>query len=94
LNFPLENSRAGGSGFGFGDVAGCLQRDGERGVREGIAGRERGEGERSADGGLELSGIAEGADQAMMRIVEVLVGGNGSAEGAGGIGGPACGEQV
>jgi hypothetical protein len=30
----------------------------------------------------------------MMRIVEVLVGGNGSAEGAGGIGGPACGEQV
>lgn len=92
--FPLQDAGAGGGGFGLGNVAGGLERDGERGVGEGVLGSERGERECGADGLLEMAGVAEGADETVVGLVVVEVGGDGGAEGAGGFVGTAGGEQV
>src|ERR1019366_4890635 len=40
FNLPLQDARACGSGLSFRDVAGALQRDGQRGVSERITGSE------------------------------------------------------
>src|SRR4051794_24534950 len=81
LSFPFEDAGAGGSGLCFGDMACLLQGDGEGGVGERIVWGEGGEGEGGGDGGLEASGIAECANQAMVRLEGRGVSGDGGAEG-------------
>ena len=93
MELPLKNARTGGGGFGFRNVAGGLERDGERGVGQGVGRGESDEGQGCADGLLEASGVAEGSDEAVMSFEVRGVGGDGGAEGAGGTGGLADGQQ-
>lgn len=94
LNFPLEDAGAGRGGFGLGDVACGLERDGERGVGERVCWREGGESQGRGDGLFQETGIAEGADEAMMGIEVCGIGGDGDAKGCGGFGGLAGGEEI
>ena len=99
LDLPLGDAGAGGGGFSLGHEAGGLERDGERGVGEGIVWGERGEGHGRGDGLVELACVAEGADEAVMGLDEaeaggVLAEGDGFAEGVGGRGGRTGGEQI
>jgi len=94
LSLPFKNAGTGGRGLCFGDVACLLQGDGERGVRERIVGGEGGEGEGGGDGGLEATGIAECANQAMVRLEGRGVSGDGGPEGLDGDGSVAGGELI
>jgi hypothetical protein len=98
LKLPFEDAGAGGGGFGLGNVAGGLKRDGERCVGERIGGCEGGEGKRGGDGLLELTGVAESANEAVMRfdlrLAVIRRGGDYGPKGFGGFGGRSSGEQV
>jgi hypothetical protein len=75
LNFPFQYAGTGRGSFGFRNMAGALQRNGKRGVGKWVIGRQRGEGERSCDGLIELTGISQGADQTVMSFVLLRIGG-------------------
>lgn len=94
LNFPLKDARAPGSGLGFRNVSGGLQRNGKRGVGERVRGRKDDEGERGLDGFLELAGVAQGADEAVMGFEACGIGGDGQAEGLRGPPGRFLSEQI
>jgi hypothetical protein len=80
LNFPLQNSGAGGGSLGFRDMASVLEANGERGMRERITGREGRERQGHPDGLVEFAGVAQGADKAVMRLNVRGIGGNGGAK--------------
>jgi len=63
-------------------------------VGERIAGSEGDQRQGGCDGGFKAARIAQSADQAVMSFNMAWVGGNGGAEGTGGLGGLACSEQV
>lgn len=94
LELPLENARTSGCGFGFRNMPGGLKRDGKSGVGERVQGRERGEGDRGGEGLIELAGVAEGADKAMMRFDARGVGGDGTSEGKDGLAGCSLGKEI
>jgi hypothetical protein len=94
LLLPLEDAGTCGCGFGLGNVAGVLERDGKRCVGERIRGRERGEAQRDADGIFELAAVAEGADEAVMGLNMFAVAVDGRAEEAGGGDGVAGSKRV
>jgi hypothetical protein len=64
-------------------MAGFLKRDGKAGVGERIVRGQESQSLRRGDGGLELLCIAQGANQAMVRLNVAGIGGDGSAEGLG-----------
>jgi len=68
LNLPLQNPSAGGGGLGLGHVARGLQADGQRRVSQRVSGRERGERQGRGDGLLQPAGVAEGANQPVVRF--------------------------
>jgi len=82
LLLPLKNAGAGGGGFGLVDVTGLLQGDGERRVSQRIFGRENGEGHGRAYRLVELPGVAQGANEAVMGFNVIGIGGDGGAEGS------------
>jgi hypothetical protein len=94
LLLPLEDAGACGCGFGLGNVAGVLERDGKRCVGERVRGRERGEAQRDTDGLFELAAVAEGADETVMSLDVFAVKIDGRAEEARGGGGVARGKRV
>ena len=94
LDLPLQNAGAGGGGFSLGHVAGMLQRNGEGSVGQGVMGSKRGEGEGGGDGLLEAAGVAQSADEAVMRLDVRRVGGDGGAEGLDRFGWGAGSEQI
>jgi len=94
LNLPLEDAGARGGGFSLGHVAGGLQADGESGVGQGIRWGQGSERQGSADGLIELAGVAEGANETMVGLDIFFIGGDGGAKGLSGFGGMTVGEQV
>ena len=83
MGFPLQNARTRGGSLGLRDVAGSLEGDRESGVGERVLGRENRESHCGGDGLVELTGVAESPDQAVMRLDMAGVGGNGGAKGVG-----------
>jgi len=75
-----------------------LQRDGEGCVSQGIARGEGGQGQGGGDGLVELTGIAQGANEPVVRLGVRLnipcIGGDGGAIGLDRFSGLAGGEQV
>jgi len=55
LDFPLEDSGAGGGGFSLGYMSGALQGDGKRSVGKRVGGRESGQRQRRGNGLFEAS---------------------------------------
>ena len=78
---PLEDACAGSGCFCFGNVSGLLKRDGERGVRERVVGRERGERQGGGDRRLKASGVAQGSNESVMGFEVVGIGCDGRAIG-------------
>jgi hypothetical protein len=66
LLLPLQDAGAGGGGLSLGDVAGLLQRYRERGVCKRVIRGEDGKGQGGGDGLVELAGVAQGANEAVM----------------------------
>ena len=66
MRLPLEDTGACGGGFRQGDMTGVLQGDGKRRVGERVVGGKDDEGHSGGDGVVELAGIAERANQAVM----------------------------
>ena len=81
LNLPLQDARARGSGLSFRDVAGALQRDGQRGVSERITGSESRKSQGRGDRLFEAPGVAQSPDEAMMGLEVIGVGCDGRTEG-------------
>ena len=75
-------------------MAGGLQGDGKRGVRQRIVGSKRGEGKSSPDGLLQMAGITQSSHQPVMRLMRMLIYGDGRAESTRGLLRPAGGEQI
>jgi len=94
LNLPLQHAGAGGGGFGLGHVAGSLQADGECCVSQGIEWGEGSERQGGTDGLVELTGIAQGANEAVVGLNMILIDGDGGAKELCGISSIAGGEQV
>jgi hypothetical protein len=98
LNLPHENAGAGGGGLGLRHMAGSLQRDGESCVSQGIGGSESNESQGGGDGLIELAGIAQGANETVVRFSDCLdifwIGGDGGAKGLCRFSGIAGSEQV
>ena len=80
LSFPFQDAGFRRSGFGFGNVPRVLQRDGKRGVRQRILRSKRGECKSRRNRLLQATRVAQGANQTMMRLEIVWIGGDGCAE--------------
>jgi len=93
LFFPLQDARAAGRCFRLRDVAGVLQSDGERGVRQRIVGRKHRQSHGRGDRLVQLPRIAQGTDEAMMRFHMRRVGGDGITKCLRGLRGLRLGEQ-
>lgn len=91
---PLKDARFGCGSFRFWNVPGVLKGDGERGVRQRIVGCERSQCQGCSDGLLQAAGIAQGAHQAVVRVVARFVDSDGGAKGLCRLGGCALCEQV
>jgi len=83
LKLPLQNAGASSCGFCFRDMAGALQCNGERGVGQRVVGSKDRESHGRGEGLVELAGIAQSANEAVMRLDVCRIGGNGGAEGLG-----------
>jgi hypothetical protein len=98
LNLPLENASAGGGSLGLRHVAGGLQGDGESCVSQGIGGSEGSERKGGSDGLIELAGVAQGANETVVRFSDCLdifwIGGDGGAKGLCRFSGIAGSEQI
>jgi hypothetical protein len=81
LELPFENARAAGRRFSFGDSAGILEGDGKRCVSEWVVGGKSGESHGGGDGLVDLAGVAQGSNQAVMGFNVVWVRGDGGSEG-------------
>lgn len=93
-DLPFENAGAGGSGLRFRNLAGLLQRNGKRGVRERIVRREHGKRQSRSHGLFEAAGIAQCVRQPVMRFHVIRMGGDGGAIGASGFAGRAGEKQI
>ena len=73
LGLPLQYARSSRSGFGLWDVSGLLQRDGKSRVGQGIVWRQRNEGQCGCNGLLQPAHIAKGANESVVRFIEVWI---------------------
>lgn len=74
LLFPFQNACAARRSFCLGNMSCSLQSDGEAGVGERIVGSECSQRARGSYGCLEISGIAQCADQSVMSLDVLWIG--------------------
>jgi hypothetical protein len=75
-------------------MAGLLQGDGERGVREGVARSKGDQRECGAYRFFELARLAQGTDEAVVRFKVCRIGIDGRSKGLGCLSGSTCCDQV
>lgn len=80
FELPLQDTCAACGSFRLRDVAGMLQGDRQRRVGQRVVGSEDGESHGRGDGLVELAGIAQSANQAVMGFNVGWVGGDGGAK--------------
>jgi hypothetical protein len=80
LNLPLQDAGACGRCFRFRNVARVLERDGQRGMRQGVGGRKRNERKGRSNRLFKSARVTQGSNQPMMRFDVGGIGGNSCSE--------------
>jgi hypothetical protein len=83
LSLPLQDAGASGGGFSLRNVAGLLQGDRKRGVGERVSRCEDGKRQCGGDGFVKMTGVAQGANEAVMGFNMGWIGGDGGSKGLG-----------
>ena len=87
LCFPLQNAGTRGGGFSLGNVSCLLERNGQGRVGEWIVWSQSSQSESSTNRLVNPAGIAQGADESVVRFSVRRVGGYGGAKGRGSLSG-------